>query len=129
MPILKFKDPIYRNTIYFIFDEPNSKIAGFVKKKADHDVKLNFENYCAYLVAATINTFLLIVQDTKNDFNQTLLHECFHLTAQVMRACGVELTRESEEAYAYYMEWVFNECLTRRNKFIEKQQQVGATSI
>jgi hypothetical protein len=34
----------------------------------------------------------------------TLTHETVHLTAQVLRRYGVILSRESEEAYAYYYE-------------------------
>lgn len=41
---------------------------------------------------------------TKREQWLTLSHEIVHLHAQILRRHGVILTRESEEAYAYYYE-------------------------
>ena len=38
-----------------------------------------------------------------------LLHELFHVVALIMRKIGVKLTEESEEAYAYLNQYLFNE--------------------
>lgn len=37
----------------------------------------------------------------------TLVHESEHVTAQVLRDRGVELSAESEEVFAYYQTWLF----------------------
>lgn len=42
-----------------------------------------------------------------------IAHECLHATSYVMRSRGLKLSRKSEEAYTYHMEWVLNECLLR----------------
>ena len=36
-----------------------------------------------------------------------LVHECFHLTHDVMQDRGLYLTDQSDEAYAYFMQFVF----------------------
>jgi hypothetical protein len=40
-----------------------------------------------------------------------LAHECLHHVAHVLRKAGMPLTYESEEAYCYYFQWVYRNCL------------------
>lgn len=42
-------------------------------------------------------------------------HECFHATWSLLKQKGLELHESSEEAYAYMLEWLLREILTRRN--------------
>lgn len=45
-----------------------------------------------------------------------LAHECFHAAEFVMRERGMVLTDASDEAYAYYLAWMFRECHKRLSK-------------
>ncbi len=42
-----------------------------------------------------------------------LAHESFHATDFVLSDRGFKLSDDSDEAYAYYLSWVFRECLKR----------------
>lgn len=42
-----------------------------------------------------------------------LAHESFHAAEFVLRERGLRLTDESDEAYAYYIAWIFRECYKR----------------
>lgn len=42
-----------------------------------------------------------------------LAHECFHAAEFVLRERGMTLTDASDEAYAYYIAWMFRECFKR----------------
>lgn len=45
-----------------------------------------------------------------------LAHESFHAAEFVMRERGMSLTDASDEAYAYYIAWMFRECHKRMSK-------------
>ncbi len=36
-----------------------------------------------------------------------IVHETFHVTSAIMRNCTMVLTKDTEEAFAYLNEWVF----------------------
>jgi hypothetical protein len=51
---------------------------------------------------------------TENDEDMvTLAHECFHVTEMILKSAGVTFIRGINEPYAYYLGWVFGECLKR----------------
>jgi hypothetical protein len=43
----------------------------------------------------------------------SLLHETFHATSRTLYMYGLELCWQSEEAFAYYQQWLFRKCLER----------------
>lgn len=42
-----------------------------------------------------------------------MAHECFHAAEFLLRERGMVLTDSSDEAYAYYIAWMFRECYRR----------------
>ncbi len=42
-----------------------------------------------------------------------LAHECFHAAEFTLRERGMTLTDSSDEAYAYYIAWMFRNCYRR----------------
>lgn len=44
-----------------------------------------------------------------------LAHESFHAAEFLLRERGMTLTDSSDEAYAYYIAWMFRECYKRLN--------------
>lgn len=46
----------------------------------------------------------------------TLAHECFHAAEFSLRDAGVTFIKNVNEPYAYYIGWVFGECLKRLKK-------------
>lgn len=45
-----------------------------------------------------------------------LAHESFHAAEVTLRERGMMLTDASDEAYAYYIAWMFRECYRRLSK-------------
>ena len=45
-----------------------------------------------------------------------LAHECFHAAEFVLRERGMKLTDESDEAYGYYIAWMFRHVYSRTMK-------------
>lgn len=48
-----------------------------------------------------------IVFQKGEDRESTIVHECFHICAQIMNNKGSYLTDSSEEAYAYLLEYLY----------------------
>lgn len=64
------------------------------------------------------NTKTMVLWFPKFDKQQpedlsTLAHEAFHAVTLTMTAVGLPLDEPHDEAYAYYLAWVFRECYRR----------------
>lgn len=126
MAIRKFSDSVYNKVFYLVYDETDEKILHFVKKKVNAQLKLeDITNTAGLVIDNELDIFFIIIRHLHREFLETLLHECFHATARMFRYIGAELTKESEEAYAYYFEWLFKECLKRSKKDIEGSKQMA----
>lgn len=56
--------------------------------------------------------FICIVR--RRDLNHTvtsIAHETLHYVAHALRSAGIEFSRETEEAYCYYQQWIMQRCL------------------
>lgn len=53
----------------------------------------------------------LVKRRDRNEMLASLAHECLHHAAHVLQRAGMQLTRETDEAYCYYFGWVFRNCL------------------
>lgn len=58
----------------------------------------------------------LIVLNQKKATADVMAHECMHAVHHTMQAIGIVLSDDSEEAYAYFFGWLFNEIIS----FIKK---------
>lgn len=65
---------------------------------------------------ALVLWFPMSFKATDGDDLATLAHECFHAAEMVLRNRGLKLSDESDEAYAYYVGYVFRECHKRLAK-------------
>lgn len=50
----------------------------------------------------------------------TLMHECCHAAINVMDYVGIPITGGSQEAFCYFADSIFNQCLTHMRKKDEK---------
>lgn len=66
---------------------------------------------------------LVVIFNSEKLFEGYIVHESFHITAYIMRYIGCTLTEESEETYAYLIEWVYKSL----RKLIIKFKQNGYT--
>lgn len=122
MPIKKIVDKLYNYTIYIAYRESSAKLIKFSDKKMGNGFNkknfsehINDENVPAFVYYFSNNEILVIFKE-KKALAVAVVHELFHVTAKIMRDAGLELTAESEEAYAYYLEWIFDEAI----RFIRK---------
>lgn len=124
MPILRIRDSLYRSYIIFIYDEDGVKIKAYLKNKSTVDIDEHLKSD-AFVIPMGTKSCCLVINKPHESFESTLVHECVHVAYRILSESGMELTDASEEAYAYFIEWLFNECLTRRNKLIARAKQVG----
>lgn len=110
MPVVKIKDTIYRNDVYFIHDEKDDFIKKYLKKKADYDATEIIKKSAGFYVAIgePIHEYYIVITKYADNWIGTLVHECLHATSKVLRERGIDLTEETEEAYTYYIQWLFN---------------------
>jgi len=55
------------------------------------------------------NIFLFLTDDFKMD---TLVHECVHVVSRIFERIGSEFTEDTEEFFAYLMDFMFREIYT-----------------
>lgn len=111
MPIKKIEDPVYCQTIHFIFDVKREIAVKYINKFLDlydfskfdqHWEKAGFA-YCGQ----GHDSFIIFPLKPKTWAYTTILaHEALHVTCGILRAKGIELCYESEEAYAYYHSFI-----------------------
>jgi len=141
--VMKTKEihiPIYGENIFIIYTEDGKKALSFIKRKLPKNTDLgnteyiltgNFEkdkNNAMYTYTADENVgFMVCGDDSNNVYNLSIIsHECLHLTFKILNHRGVELCHESEEAYTYLHQFLFNEVahwLLNVKKHAKKQRK------
>lgn len=58
---------------------------------------------------------IILIFDINNINNGFIVHECFHATYHLLDYIGMTLKSSSEEAFAYFMEALFNRCVEVKN--------------
>lgn len=111
MTIATIKDPIYGAKITFICKEPRERTLRFLenyKPAADDKSWEDRMGTDGFVCEIEWNRYLFILplETTINELHSTIAHEAFHITARLLRHCGIELCYESEEAFAYYLGWL-----------------------
>ena len=113
MKILKCVDPIFHTTLIVARDcEYTEAVDLFCKKYPGVD-----KESALGIVVCDDTGGVSFVDGTcaliwlKNKDLNTTLHESFHCTIGLLNNKGLRLSDESEEAYAYFIEWIFNCCV------------------
>jgi hypothetical protein len=116
-----WRDTLYRSAIYLLVGpaekamhwlETNGEVPLDILEDLDWDVGgLTHEgevngNYAIIIWMPSFNM-------KNNEDMVTLAHECFHATEMILKSAGVTFIRGINEPYAYYLGWVFGECLKR----------------
>lgn len=101
--IIHVFDPIYMVNFYAVVDMSNKEFCSIIKKdiklelpKSDSDGKF----YCIKRHGQEIG----LIWST--DKTEHLTHECFHATSWALRKKGLELGEDSDEAFAYYQQFL-----------------------
>jgi hypothetical protein len=110
--IKKIIDPVFRTTIHLIVESDGEKAKKAVYKiMGDKSVlELNFDwPVGAKSIWNSRCKNYVIWLRRKKDVGH-LVHEIVHITQHVLEPRGIYL-KECDETYAYYQEFLFNECM------------------
>jgi hypothetical protein len=117
-------------TFHFAYQESKESIYRYAAKiKNVFDQKTLFDEYAkneAFVLNLERDVMIVICHHDKDRFidGATVAHECFHAISFVLRNLGVRLSEESEEVYAYGLEWLCREafyfCFEIANKLNEE---------
>ena len=99
------EDPIFGGNFWFCLGNKD-KFKKFVEKKTKAKIELSEDSNGARYEKNNI----VFVWIEKKDFG-VLIHELQHNCLRTLDGLGMKVSVESEEVYAYYIEYTFNKCL------------------
>jgi len=97
--------------IYLIYQEQHKNFAKIYFKITKEKKDLSFfgeEGESEAFVACGGNKILVFLVDELQKIS-TIVHECLHVTNAVLSRAGLRLNSKTEEAYAYYLGFIFTE--------------------
>ncbi len=124
--VSSWHDPIY-GMAYTLLLGSRDEASRWLTRRVKHAGEVTLDKF-EYAVAMT--WFLEFDDETKRlvlwfpaPFGRenlpALAHEAFHAVSYTMDVVGLPLDEPHDEAYAYYLGWVFRECLKRLDKETE----------
>lgn len=132
----KFSDHIYGQNIH-LFVGPKDEHDAFVRR-FDPNYKISTREphgncYCDDTLSPPLLTIWVPERFNVSSIadQATLGHECVHAMNYALGIRGLIMNDTSDEAYAYYHSWLYEECmnrLSRRSKRKCNQGQLGSPS-
>ena len=116
----RWSDPLYDVTIVLLHGEPESALA-WMNKTFGEVTAENVGNFTGAKTMwierskgiALVLWFPRWFHTKDGTYLSVLAHESFHAAEFLLRERGLTLTDSSDEAYAYYIAWMFRECYRR----------------
>lgn len=110
---ITIKIPIYGDLIKITL---TSNIAEYCKENYLEDQKSTLQG-CVYDLTSYEHDidYEVIFQDERAN-ERNLVHETFHIVARIMRGLSVQLDENSEEIYAYLLDYLYNRIRTETIK-------------
>lgn len=127
MAFKKIYDPLYKYNIHIAYDETAESIYRYgqkIKIKSSlADLERTFKDSSAVVLHCSTDCDVLVAFLERNTAFKHMAHEAFHITCEIFRSRGLFLDSSSEEAYAYYLEWVFSriDCFLRQEFSMKKK--------
>lgn len=122
----RFTVPIYNDRVWIYFGsiEEIKKIA---KKRTNKHLREHIENHPMEYLGAVHNsgkgnlTILHMIEMPETSFSYGVLqHEIFHLAYSILSSSGIELTKDSEEAYSYLIGYLTETIYNQIKKVMTK---------
>jgi hypothetical protein len=116
MQKLKIKDPIYNCDITLISGCKQDEFYRYIEKKYNYtfsDKSFSIGEHLEVIKPKTWIKHYLWIQDIKftiKDYG-VINHEVFHCAKGCFDEIGLEIIEATEEAFAYYQEYIFEEVL------------------
>jgi len=133
MRTLTIKDDVYNTVTYVLLDCTPALMLDFweklpcVQSPNAEDIKdLANDNFSAMTIdlgrvrvaeGDLRDGYMLAITDKHGEFpnaaqNNALVHECFHVTEEVMVGVGMPHSKKTSEAWAYYLAWLHQSILS-----------------
>ena len=113
MKCFKLKDPVYDTSTWFVYNCTKEELNEWCSKKfkvsiIEDDEKLT-EGICREINCKNGTAYIMWVRSVRETIYSmgVIAHELFHLVMLIMCHIGLEISEDSEEAYAYYYEYLF----------------------
>lgn len=113
-------DPIYKKHFHLCYGGECKDFVAFIND--DHGEGTVKHDNSARGITACIDGpyFYVWIADQKNPYD-VLAHELVHFMFMAINDSGITYHDHSEEAYAYYYEYVYSECSRELNRLMKKK--------
>ena len=100
----------YKCVVYFTIGKPSEVEKFLVWKKCPyaHDLKLDDDKYSS-LACTFTKAGHVVIYAKEIPQNSVMVHEALHAIMYVLYRAGIELSRDSEEAFCYHLEHLVKE--------------------
>lgn len=106
----KFKDAVYGRTIAVVIASEAELVEFY--NELPHEDFIESIDWAGLFLHLEFEeggqSFIFLNRDCKKDLNCILIHEVAHLALDVFRSVGITLSIDSEEAFAYYLEYLYS---------------------
>lgn len=125
MKIRRLKDTTYHQAIFFVYECTHEELNAYFKRtKAITPVSSDVSGTVWFFEndkrSQREHWIWIAGKDICRVRLEVLAHEVFHLTHHVMDYVGIDLHNASSEAYAYFQESMFKQCLVWLNRGVKK---------
>lgn len=127
------KDEVYGSWLWLVYNYNTSiEVNDWFKKKYKVPEYRVVDNqagtfFCLENKDNGVLEYFVCVRNKKVDRTvasriNTLMHECFHAGHRILRDKGIDFCKESEEAFAYFIDSIFYDCLTELYPKLKKKE-------
>lgn len=119
MKVTKLSEKVYKTDLLLLYDCHGTEAEDYLKK---HKITAHLSRCTGMTGAYTVKKpndgenikyFMYIEKD--KDQLQSMVHEVAHLVFMALLDCGIKVTQETDEIFAYYFDWWFKKI----HKFIK----------
>ncbi|MFH1327379.1 MAG: hypothetical protein ABIH76_00780 [Candidatus Bathyarchaeota archaeon] len=116
-------DPVFRENFWFCVGDIDEFIK-FVKTKCDYEVeKINSDGKTVIAFDENADEFHFLWLEKNNP--SVLIHELSHICFESLVGSGINHTIETDEVYAYYLAWMYEEC----NNFLNAKKKENTRKV
>lgn len=122
MTKVRIKDEMYQREVYLVFDVSTDEANAFLEKTGNVGC-WDDETGGSHSSVYGSNTHYILIRKRGVDSWSlgTLAHEVLHLTFSVLYSAGLKYGTDSEEAFTYYFQKMFTQCVDVFKKRKPKQ--------
>jgi hypothetical protein len=113
MTKVQLKDDVYNRDIWLVYGFTDKQGTAFLQEYTDaEEWDPHFDDAC-WVQSANGKAHFIMVKKRGTDSSTLALlaHECLHLTFAVLDEAGFTYCEESEEAYTYFLQNIFFQCV------------------